>query len=84
MEQSDNIDDTAVTNIGMEKQIVKRMKIKLQPARDFPTLLPMTDPIFRVKICVPKTGKRIRKTPQDLSQALKSLLGFRSNMSMIE
>ena len=64
-----------------EKQRIKRMKVELQHARDSSTLLPKTNPIFRVQIIVPETGKRRQKTPQEFGEALRTLLGRRSNRS---
>ena len=67
-----------------EKQRIKRMKVELQHARDSSTLLPKTNPIFRVQIIVPETGKRRQKTPQEFGEALRTLLGRRSNRSTME
>ena len=67
-----------------EKQRIKRMKVELQHARDTSTLLPKNDPIFRIQTIVPETGKRRQKTPQEFGEALKFLLGRRSNRSTIE
>ena len=49
--------------------------MELQFARDSSTLLPKVDPIFRVQITVPETGKRRQKTPGEFGAALKVLLG---------
>ena len=67
-----------------EKEKVKRMKMELQFARDSTTLLPRADPIFRVQITVPETGKRRQKTPKEFGEALKSLLGKRSGKAVME
>ena len=49
-----------------EKEKVKRMKLELQLARDSSTLLPKTDPIFRIQITIPETGRRRQKTSSAL------------------
>ena len=67
-----------------EKDKVKRMKMELQFARDSFTLLPKVDPIFRVQITVPETGKRRQKTPGEFGAALKVLLGKRSSKAVME
>ena len=67
-----------------EKDKVKRMKMELQFARDSSTLLPKVDPIFRVQITVPETGKRRQKTPGEFGAALKVLLGKRSSKAVME
>ena len=66
------------------KDKVKRMKLELQYARDSSTLLPKNDPIFRVQITVPETGKRRQKTPIEFGSALKVLLGKRSGRTVME
>ena len=60
------------------------MKMELQFARDSTTLLPRADPIFRVQITIPETGKRRQKTPKEFGEALKSLLGKRSGKAVME
>ena len=67
-----------------EKQKVKRMKVELQNARDSSTLLPKTDPIFRIQVTVPETGKRRQKTPEEFGETLRTLLGRRSNRTTME
>ena len=58
--------------------------MEIQFARDSSTLLPKTDPIFKIQITIPETGKRRQKTPSEFGFALKSLLGKRSNRAIIE
>ena len=58
--------------------------MELQFARDSSTLLPKVDPIFRVQITVPETGKRRQKTPGEFGAALKVLLGKRSSKAVME
>ena len=67
-----------------EKKVIKRMKIELQHARDSSTLLPKNDLLFRVQITVPETGKRRQKSLKEFCEALRTLLGRRSNRSSIE
>ena len=67
-----------------EKEKVQRMKLELQFARDSSTLLPKTDPIFRVQVTIPETGKRRQKTPVEFGAALKVLPGKRSNRAVVE
>ena len=67
-----------------EKDKVKRMKLEIQFARDSSTLLPKTDPIFKIQITVPETGKRRQKTPEEFGAALKSLLGKRDRKKVLE
>ena len=67
-----------------EKEKVKRMKLELQYARDTSTLLPKTDPIFKIQITVLETGKRRQKTPEEFGAALKSLLGKRGRREIME
>ena len=75
---ANEVDEYLAKDDEPEKQKVKRMKAELQFARDSSTLLPKVDPIFRVQITVPETGKRRQKTPSEFGDALKSLLGKRS------
>ena len=67
-----------------EKEKVKRMKLELQYARDTSTLLPKTDPIFKIQITVLETGKRRQKTPEEFGAALKSLHGKRGRREIME
>ena len=67
-----------------EKEKVKRMKLELQFARDSSTLLPKTDPIFRIQITVPETGKRRQKNSSEFGAALRALLGKRSSREVME
>ena len=67
-----------------EKEKIKRMKLEMQFARDSSTLLPKTDPVFKIMITLPETGKRRQKTPNEFGAAIKSLLGKRSNRAVIE
>ena len=60
------------------------MKAELTFARDSSTLLPKTDPIFRIQITIPETGKRRQKNPDEFGAALKSLLGKRNSKTMVE
>ena len=68
----------------IEKDKVKRMKLEMKFARDSSTLLPKTDPIFRVQIVIPETGKRRQKKPGEFGAALKVLLGKRSKRTVTE
>ena len=67
-----------------EKEKVKSMKLGLQYARDTSTLLPKTDPIFKIEITVLEKGKRRQKTPEEFGAALKSLLGKRGRREIME
>ena len=78
------VDEYLTRNDESEKEKVKRMKTELQYARDSSTLLPKTDPIFRVQITILETGKRRQKTCAEFGEALKSLLGKRSNRAVME
>jgi hypothetical protein len=60
------------------------MKLEIQFARDTSTLLPKTDPHFKIQTTNPKTGKKKPKTQSEFGDALKSLLGKRSNRSRVE
>ena len=78
------VDEYLTRNDESEKEKVKRMETELQYARDSSTLLPKTDPIFRVQITILETGKRRQKTPAEFGEALKSLLGKRTNRAVME
>ena len=67
-----------------EKEKVKRMKLELQFARDSSTLLPKNDPIFRIQITIPETGKRRQKNSSEFGAALKALLEKRSSREVME
>ena len=78
------VDDYLARRDEQEKDKVKRMKLELQFARDSSTLLPKTDPIYRIQITVPETGKRRQKNPVEFGAAMKSLLGKRSNKTTMD
>ena len=78
------IDEYLVDTKDSQKEVIKRMKSELSFARDSSTLLPKVDPIFKIQIVIPETGKRRQKTPSEFGAALKSLLGKRSNREVIE
>ena len=66
----------ADSNVG-ERDKLKRLNFQLQLARDSSTLQPKTDPIFKIQVTVPETGKQRQKTPSKFGAALKALLGKR-------
>ena len=70
-------------NVG-ERDKLKRLKHELQFARDSSTLLPKTDPIFKIQVTVLETGKRRQKTPSEFGAALKALLGKRGQREVME
>ena len=63
---------------------MKRLKLELQLARDSSTLLAKTDPIFKIQVIIPETGKQGQKTPSKFGAALKALLGKRGEPVVME
>ena len=61
-----------------EKKKQKRMKMKIQFARDSSTTLPKVDPLFRIQVVLPNK-KRRDKTSLEFAEALSAFLGKQSD-----
>ena len=60
-----------------------RMKLELQFARDSSTLLPKSDPLFKVQVTM-ATGKRRDKTPEEFGEALMCFLGKKGDRMTLD
>ena len=80
--------DTYLAREDVEEK-AKRMKSEMAFARTFnslhsSTILPKNPPLFRIQITTPEIGKIRQKTAAESGEALRALLGKRSNRLTIQ
>ena len=66
--------DSFISQDLPEVEKKKRMKAKIQFARDSSTTLPKCDPIFRIRVTLANKKQR-DKTSMEYAEAMKALLG---------
>ena len=75
--------ESFLTSSADEKKTKKRLKQEVQYARDTTTLLPMANPLFRIRKTLP-SGNQRDKTATEFAECLMVLLGKRRERQVLD